>query len=280
MTAADWTAVVLAGGRSQRLGHDKAGDTLGGSTLLQRALASLPSDVPCVLVGPPPTETPPRNVTLTREEPAGAGPVAAIEAGLRLVETPIVAVLAVDMPWGGAVLPDLVRRLLATPADVDALIPRDADGRDQPLCAVYRTAGLADALARMESTAGVSVRSVVALLAPSSVTVDDPSLLADIDTPDDLRVARRSVQREANDSDERENEMDEWVAAASQALGIEQSVDIDLILDVAREAAHGVARPAAPVTTFLLGCAVAGGLSATEAAERIMLLAREWPSEH
>ena len=74
--------------------------------------------------------------------------------------------------------------------------------------------------------------------------------------------------------------MDEWVTAATQALGIEQSVDIDLILDVAREAAHGVARPAAPVTTFLLGCAVAGGLSPAEAAERLTQLARDWPSEH
>jgi hypothetical protein len=72
--------------------------------------------------------------------------------------------------------------------------------------------------------------------------------------------------------------MDEWVAAATAALGIERAVDVDLILDVAREAAHGVARPAAPVTTFLLGCAVAAGQSPEEAAARLTQLAREWPA--
>jgi hypothetical protein len=71
--------------------------------------------------------------------------------------------------------------------------------------------------------------------------------------------------------------MDEWVAAVSTALGSDQAVDVDTILDVARDAAHAVARPAAPVTTFLLGCAVAGGASPIEAAAKISALAQEWP---
>jgi hypothetical protein len=64
----------------------------------------------------------------------------------------------------------------------------------------------------------------------------------------------------------------------TSALGIEQMVDVDLILDVARDAAHGVARPAAPVTTFLLGCAVGSGMSAQDAAQRVTALAKEWPA--
>ncbi|MDI1289630.1 MAG: DUF6457 domain-containing protein, partial [bacterium] len=50
------------------------------------------------------------------------------------------------------------------------------------------------------------------------------------------------------------------------------------ILDVARDAAHAVERPAAPVTTYLMGFAVAKGMTADEAAERISTLARDWPS--
>ena len=280
MSAAGWTAIVLAGGRSTRLGHDKARATLGGRSLLERALAAIPPEVPCILVGPSPANALPPNVLLTREEPPGSGPVAALDAALRLVTTPVVAVLAVDMPFAGSLLGGLAARLIASPDDVEGLIPRDSDGRDQPLCAAYRTAVLARALAELGPTADSSVRSLVALLSVKAVDVEDPSLLSDVDTPDDLREARRSVQREANDADRWEGDMDEWVTAATQALGIEQSVDIDLILDVAREAAHGVARPAAPVTTFLLGCAVAGGLSPAEAAERLTQLARDWPSEH
>ena len=73
--------------------------------------------------------------------------------------------------------------------------------------------------------------------------------------------------------------MDEWVTAVSAALGVDQAVDLDTILDVARDAAHAVARPAAPVTTFLLGVAVAGGADPKEAAATIAALAREWPTE-
>jgi hypothetical protein len=47
-----------------------------------------------------------------------------------------------------------------------------------------------------------------------------------------------------------------WVAELAAALGVDAAdVDRDLILDVARDAAHGVARPAAPLTTFLVGYA-------------------------
>lgn len=70
--------------------------------------------------------------------------------------------------------------------------------------------------------------------------------------------------------------MSDWTAAVAQALGIPDDVDIDAILDVAREAAHGVERPAAPVSTYLMGYAVAKGMSAEEAGERITALARDW----
>jgi hypothetical protein len=70
--------------------------------------------------------------------------------------------------------------------------------------------------------------------------------------------------------------MDEWTAAVQRELGLDLPVDVDLILDVARVAAHSVARPAAPVTTFLLGVAAAGGADVAEAARRIEALAEGW----
>jgi len=56
--------------------------------------------------------------------------------------------------------------------------------------------------------------------------------------------------------------LDEWVARLAPELGLSASVvDIGLVLDLARDAAHGIARPAAPLTTFLVGyaAALAGG---------------------
>jgi uncharacterized protein DUF6457 len=52
------------------------------------------------------------------------------------------------------------------------------------------------------------------------------------------------------------NPLDAWVHDLADALGVEPAaVDVTALLDIARDAAHGVARPAAPLTTFLVGLA-------------------------
>ncbi len=60
----------------------------------------------------------------------------------------------------------------------------------------------------------------------------------------------------------------QWSTQLSEALGIDADVDIATVLDLARDAAHQVERPAAPLTTFLVGyaAAVRGGSAADIAA--------------
>jgi hypothetical protein len=102
----------------------------------------------------------------------------------------------------------------------------------------------------------------------------DPGLFVDVDTPADLiRVRRRLTIMESEDKG---STMQEWVAAVKEALGLDTEVDVELILDVAKDAAHGVQRPAAPVTTYLLGLAVAGGADAAQAAATVQELANGW----
>ena len=72
--------------------------------------------------------------------------------------------------------------------------------------------------------------------------------------------------------------MDEWITRVMAELGITERPDAEQILDVARDAAHGVARPAAPITTYLMGMAVAQGMDPREAAQRIARLASQWGS--
>lgn len=51
--------------------------------------------------------------------------------------------------------------------------------------------------------------------------------------------------------------LDSWLIAAADELGLDASeISIGALLDLARDVAHDVARPAAPLTTFLLGIAV------------------------
>lgn len=73
--------------------------------------------------------------------------------------------------------------------------------------------------------------------------------------------------------------LDDWIAAVTLDLGLEARVDRSLVLDLARDVAHGVARPAAPLTTFLLGLAVGAGADPRQAAARIAALADGWDPE-
>jgi hypothetical protein len=74
------------------------------------------------------------------------------------------------------------------------------------------------------------------------------------------------------------NALDEWVAAACAELGIDPAdADNGLVLDLARDVAHHVLRPAAPVTAYLLGLAVGRGADAAAAAARLTVLAKARP---
>lgn len=72
----------------------------------------------------------------------------------------------------------------------------------------------------------------------------------------------------------------DWIDELSDVLDVETEVDEGLILDLARSAAHNVERPAAPITTYLLGFAAGAsgaGPAAIEAlAARAQILADNW----
>jgi hypothetical protein len=75
----------------------------------------------------------------------------------------------------------------------------------------------------------------------------------------------------------------DWIDELMDALDIDTEIDEGLVLDVARRAAHRVERPAAPITTYLLGYAAAlkgGDPEDIEAlAGGAMSLADKWEGE-
>jgi hypothetical protein len=72
--------------------------------------------------------------------------------------------------------------------------------------------------------------------------------------------------------------LDEWVDRVGGALDLGPT-DTALVLDLARDVAHGVMRPAAPVTAYLLGLAVGRGADPQQAVSVITGLVREWRPE-
>jgi len=71
--------------------------------------------------------------------------------------------------------------------------------------------------------------------------------------------------------------LENWIEAACADLGLDRAVVNErAVLDLARQVAHQVDRPAAPVTAFLLGVAVGGGHPYDEAAGRLLALSERW----
>lgn len=269
-----YDAVVLAGGAARRLGGvDKPAVRVGGRSLLDRVLAACPDADRTVVVGPRrPTHRP---VTFARESPPGGGPLSALAAGLAHCTAPVVLVLAADLPF---LTPDTVHRLLVAATsrsrEGDGVLLVDGEGRDQPLTAVYRTASLRHTLGRLAATHRRLDGLPLRLLLPALHLCRLPAPGAlDCDTWADIAAARARIRDHGV-------VLDQWIAAVKNELHIDPDVDTTALLDAARDAAHGVARPAAPLTTFLIGYAAATtGMSVAEAARTVSALAASWERE-
>jgi hypothetical protein len=74
------------------------------------------------------------------------------------------------------------------------------------------------------------------------------------------------------------NELDEWAARVRAALDLGEPTEGErkLVLDLARDVAHGVLRPAAPLSAYLLGLAVGRGADPRVAAATVTDLAAAW----
>jgi molybdopterin-guanine dinucleotide biosynthesis protein A len=277
-------AILLAGGRGSRMGgvHKPLLD-VGGTTLLDAALGAA-RDAGCepiVVVGP--ADEAHAELTWVREDPPFGGPAAAILAGLPLMTAPRVLVLACDLPHAGDVVRVLRSAAQADDAADDGVCLEDASGRRQWLAGVYRGEALRHAAASLpDAGRDASVRGLLGGLAIRTVTASD-ALAADIDTWDDLQEAR---QHHARQNQSRRNPrsgprptrrtqeehmserlppeaLDEWADELRRLFGLgPDDIPIPLILDLARDVAVGVARPAAPLSAFVAGL-VAGRAGGT-----------------
>jgi len=172
----NFSGYVLAGGRSSRMKTDKAFLEIGGETFLSRAVTRLSetckNPVKIVLNQ---TQTDfigrlPANVPHIFDTYENRGALGGIHAALTDCETKYAVILAVDLPF---VTPETIAKL----ADITlssnkfiAVVPRQADSRLQPLCAVYQSRYCLPALENLlNENASASVRDFLELIAPRLV---------------------------------------------------------------------------------------------------------------
>lgn len=186
------TAIILAGGDSQRMGSDKANLLLGGQTLLQRVIGTMQQLFPHAIVS---VRQPRPEIDLPQvcDDRLYAGPLAGLAAGLGQVTTPWAFVVACDMPY---LEPAMVELLADYRADYQAVVPV-VQGHPQPLAAFY-SAGCRDTLgAHLAGGGKNSLRAVLEQLRvryvdEAELLKADPALRSffDLDTPQDVTAAR------------------------------------------------------------------------------------------
>lgn len=153
------SGLILAGGRSSRMGRDKAMLKLpDGRTLLQRQADVLrEAGAKTILISiKPGTETGVPNAIPVHDAIADAGPLAGIAAGLRVAPAGMVLVLAVDMPGIEAAH---WRQLVASAANGQGVVPALA-GQIEPLVGMY-PAALADSAERALKAGRLAVHAWV-----------------------------------------------------------------------------------------------------------------------
>lgn len=141
-------AIILAGGRSTRMGRDKAAIVVAGRTLLQRVVDAVEPVVDeIVLVGAPGRPLPPvasrRPLRVASDPVDGEGPLAGLLAGLAVTEAERCLVVGCDQP---ALVPALLALLLARLDDARSAAPL-VGGRAQPLVSAVRSEIRADLVA-------------------------------------------------------------------------------------------------------------------------------------
>ena len=195
------TSIVLAGGKSLRFGRNKAGEEIGGQSLIQRVigrLAPLGTEIIVVAADADQLFLPDSKVKIVVDVYPAKGPLCGIYSGLKAAPSFQSLVVACDMPFLNI---DLLRYLIELCPAFDVVIPR-LEGELEPLHAVYSKSCLdhmetmlhAGRLKIADFLPGVRVRYVD----DAEVEKFDPQHLSffNINSEADLERAKTLLERE------------------------------------------------------------------------------------
>jgi molybdenum cofactor guanylyltransferase len=193
-----FAAVVLNGGRSRRMGHDKATTPVAGRPMAAWVIDALrdAGASSIRLLGGEPATADVLGVDHRRDPNEGSGPLGALAVALTSIEATVVVVVGCDMPCITAgTLVSLIEALTATlddDDDVDVAIAHTT--QDEPLCAAWRIASTAPVVLAAFASGTRAVHEVLADLSVTRVQSPEAELL-NVNTPNELERAE-TVLRE------------------------------------------------------------------------------------
>ena len=191
----DCTAIILAGGDSQRMGSDKANLLLDGQTLLQRVIATMREMFPYIIVSVRQLR-PEIDLPQVCDECSNAGPLTGLVSGLGHIATPWAFVVACDMPF---VEPAMVEALGKFRSAHQAVVPL-LQGHPQTMAAFYAASclpALRESLSKQDTSLRTALQMLdVCYVDQSGLLEADPRLRSffDLDTPQDVENAPHGVK--------------------------------------------------------------------------------------
>lgn len=199
-----FTSYVLTGGKSSRMGADKAFLKIGEKTFIENAAEILQPNCGRVkavfnksqnhLI-----EKLPRNVLPIFDVYENRGALGGIHAALQDCQTEFALVLAVDLPLVTSEAIQKLREIISNEKDFAAVVPRQTDGKLQPLCAVY---GVKDCLKKAEEilskTESASMRHFLETINTKIIDAknlsENENLFVNVNSPTDFEnISKKSV---------------------------------------------------------------------------------------
>ncbi|MBC3759653.1 molybdenum cofactor guanylyltransferase [Hyunsoonleella sp. SJ7] len=180
------TGIILAGGKSSRMGTDKGLLKLNGKYFVQYSIDALKPLVSEILIVSDNTDYDAFGLKRVEDRIKDAGPVSGIYSGLEASKTDYNLVLSCDIPM----ISNKVLKLLVHAIDnTSEIIQAESDGKSMPLIAIYRSAvknKFYDLLQQDERRLRVAVKSCNY----KNVAVDenDAKTTANINTKEDFKL--------------------------------------------------------------------------------------------
>jgi len=193
------TGIILAGGRSRRMGQDKAALSFGDLPLLTwivRRVGLVCDHV--IVVARMADAYQDCGATVIADKWPGEGPLVGLHAGLMATKTEYAAAVACDLPF---VKPALLAGLIDCSPGWSAVVP-EAAGNVHPLCAIYHRSVSQHAEALLQAGGG-SLRRLLAedalrvrILREEELREWDPALQSfmNLNTPEDYEAAKAMLR--------------------------------------------------------------------------------------
>ncbi|MCP5516521.1 MAG: molybdenum cofactor guanylyltransferase [Verrucomicrobiales bacterium] len=195
-----FSAVLLAGGQSRRMGRDKAWLEVDGQPLIVRQLALIRELAPdeIFIAARARNDYANLGVPVLADRHPGQGPLAGMERALALARCDRILVLAVDLP---CMTTSMLAQVLAAGRSSGGAVPR-VDGRLEPLAACYPAAARAIAAERLDAGQNSARGFALAcrehgLIRVLDLPSDAASTFANWNLPDDVQVGPARMPRES-----------------------------------------------------------------------------------